>query len=711
MPITATCSNCGKSYQAPDALAGKRVRCKDCGQTFLIQQPEALPDDPPDLSGIDESFSSAIVDSPAGLPAAATGAWRKPAERTVARDPGVQEMDLASGAVTIRPNLRFRFAGAKELDQYLPWVLLLAGLIFVPTFMMSWAKDAPGIGISRGMLLLVCYLAAIGPAVTAAMRFAGKNVGYELPRQPLLRSFASFVPALILTLVMWRSGGGTFGSFILGLAVGGILSMGVVWLLFRLFPNELPLTGVFAISGLLAGTALSIALLFVLNLVVLSIVNNAGLQSALKESPVAYGMPWELAKTEPDAPSGPTVVAKVPTGTTPKPPTVVPTASDPALRGVLSKLDLSAPGTPDVADTFPVIRTTPPPNVPAADLPLRVLVAAPVEAGFDSIVRPSPAAPGLGIIRGDRVELISAKDWLSAKSSRTWTSNPFGGVVLSPDASRSAEVKRLARLQIIVTDRDSKVPPRLFDLDPTGEPTLVGFLDRSKLVVRRNGPGGASERVYEVVNVDQEGAVRRGPTLSLATSGSSQLQVVPESTSAVQFLADASGVVAVGRDPSAGNAAVLGLWAWGGNVPVQRWTMPVDAGFAIKPAGVAADTKGKQIAVLFALEGSTDHLLQIYDRNAPDAAPREVPLIGVSDLKPARWEDRYPPVIWLDEATLLLWGHTLVNAASGTVQTQRLNAGDVVGQLPATGPVVPLILIDGTTRRLALAIVDPDAGN
>jgi hypothetical protein len=713
MPITATCSNCGKSYQAPDALAGKRVRCKDCGQTFLIEPPEMLPDEPPDLSGIDESFSSGIVDSPAGLPAAASGSWRKAAEKTIARDPGVQEMDLAGASVAMRPNLRFRFNGAKEIDQYLPYVLLLAGVIFTPLFMVNWANHAPGIGVSQGVLLLLCYFLAIGPCVTAAMRFAGQNVGYELPKQPLLRSFASFVPALILTLVIWKSGGGDFGSFALGLGVGGVLSMAVVWLLFRLFPNELPLTGLFALTGLLAGTALSIAVLFVVNLVVLSIVNNAGLQASLTESPVAHGMPWEVTKpaTEPE-PTTPTVVAKTPTNTTPKPP-VNTGGADPALRALIAKLDLTGAGTPDLADTFPVIRTTPPPNVNAADLALRMLVAAPVDPGFDSIVRPSSGGPALGVVRGDRLDLTSMKSWLPAKSFTGWGSNAFGGVVISPDASRTAEVKRLTRLQIVVTDRDAPTAKKLIDLDPTGDPVLVGFVDPNRLVIRRTSSASPGELAYEVISLDAVSGTspRRAATLALRASESAALQIAPDATNAVQLLPDRSGIVAAGRDPSSGGDAVLGLWAWGSDVPVKRWTMPVDSGFNVKPAGMAIDATASKVAVLFTLEGSTDLLLQIYDRNAAQGTgPREVPLIGVADLKPARWEDRYPPAVWVSDSTILLYGNTLVDAAAGTVRPIRLAAGEVVGQLPSNGPVVPLILMEGSSRRLALAIVNPDAG-
>ncbi len=40
MAIQASCSHCQESYRLPDAQMGKRVRCKSCGETFLVQEDE-----------------------------------------------------------------------------------------------------------------------------------------------------------------------------------------------------------------------------------------------------------------------------------------------------------------------------------------------------------------------------------------------------------------------------------------------------------------------------------------------------------------------------------------------------------------------------------------------------------------------------------------------------------------------------------------------
>src|SRR5690349_20470479 len=37
--IEITCPKCGKAYRLQDQLAGKRVRCRDCGETLDVPEP------------------------------------------------------------------------------------------------------------------------------------------------------------------------------------------------------------------------------------------------------------------------------------------------------------------------------------------------------------------------------------------------------------------------------------------------------------------------------------------------------------------------------------------------------------------------------------------------------------------------------------------------------------------------------------------------
>ena len=37
------CEHCGKQYNAPENLLGKRIKCKNCGQAFVIAPVEEEP--------------------------------------------------------------------------------------------------------------------------------------------------------------------------------------------------------------------------------------------------------------------------------------------------------------------------------------------------------------------------------------------------------------------------------------------------------------------------------------------------------------------------------------------------------------------------------------------------------------------------------------------------------------------------------------------
>jgi predicted RNA-binding Zn-ribbon protein involved in translation (DUF1610 family) len=70
MPIQVTCHSCQRSFNAPDAAAGKRAKCPQCGGAIDIPAPpapeEVLDAEPePVLPFTDEDFE---VEPPAALP-------------------------------------------------------------------------------------------------------------------------------------------------------------------------------------------------------------------------------------------------------------------------------------------------------------------------------------------------------------------------------------------------------------------------------------------------------------------------------------------------------------------------------------------------------------------------------------------------------------------------------------------------------------------
>src|SRR5690349_710831 len=66
MSIDVQCSGCGKSYTVESQFIGRRVRCKSCGQTFLISPPAQAQAEEPDpftsMAAIEDAADSMPVD-------------------------------------------------------------------------------------------------------------------------------------------------------------------------------------------------------------------------------------------------------------------------------------------------------------------------------------------------------------------------------------------------------------------------------------------------------------------------------------------------------------------------------------------------------------------------------------------------------------------------------------------------------------------------
>src|SRR5438046_917252 len=125
MAIIVECNSCGKQYNAPDSMAGKRVKCKQCGQVFAI--PTLTGEMPPDdqlssLAELEKSFHD-------GQPAQGTihaGVAQPPTPAKLPDDE--EDIPFAPRPGAGRANARFRFPFAPEIDQYLPPALVIGGL-------------------------------------------------------------------------------------------------------------------------------------------------------------------------------------------------------------------------------------------------------------------------------------------------------------------------------------------------------------------------------------------------------------------------------------------------------------------------------------------------------------------------------------------------------------------------------------------------------
>src|SRR5438094_1353525 len=128
MPIMVECNSCGKQYNAPDSMAGKRVKCKQCGEVFQIPAEGgpgiSVDDQLSALAALEKSYHEGEAAS-----ASVHAEVYKPPAPGYASGEG-DEFPL-SPKVFGRPNTRFKYPFAAEVDQYLPAMLVIGGLAAV----------------------------------------------------------------------------------------------------------------------------------------------------------------------------------------------------------------------------------------------------------------------------------------------------------------------------------------------------------------------------------------------------------------------------------------------------------------------------------------------------------------------------------------------------------------------------------------------------
>lgn len=334
-------------------MAGRRVRCKHCGNTFQLGQavdtttPFKRPDevdivapagvplkaDPlappsranaaaaavlaaaakkPPLEAIpiddDEAETPHTVITPVG-PGGRAGAGRAAAAARAAggeeesdpdADAGLQEApdDVFDAAFVqfapARGNTPFVFPGSMLLDRYLP-AILVALLVPWLAYLAIGNKDEPGwVGVVRLLILLMTYASIVFPACLTGVRMAARKMNYELPSGAPWRAFATFLLPTTLGCAMWLSSRSP-GGLIFGTALGLIVGLPVMWLLFRIRPDDAPVSLGYGAGAFGAGMLAAVVLLSLLNLILYGVVKGTNAKHSLTMSPFGPGFMWEGA--------------------------------------------------------------------------------------------------------------------------------------------------------------------------------------------------------------------------------------------------------------------------------------------------------------------------------------------------------------------------------------------------------------------------------
>ena len=355
MSFEVHCPGCGKSYTADVKMVGKRIRCRQCTEVFLVESQEGGSSST--TMGRDASRAGGAAVPGRGASTVAPAVSRPLIARSQVRPVARASASAASEIGRSDPQ---SFPGRAALEGWVPLGLCtIAGVwVVLETFFdnRSGAAWAP---IVRILGFTAVYFLLVVPITLMATKKMLKRVGRGSPPSLAYRVIATFIlPATLAYIFSTLSG---IVGFVIG-ALVGLAAMAIVfWLLFRLEPQET--ANAYAIVGgtffgaSLAGAALLMLLAMLINQATTS--SKSSIQ--LKENPLGPQFVWTVPAppkapgrdTTPDnsatVDSGQTVP---PSGQQPSSPTTPPTSpTQPqvvqANTGTMNEVDIPNPKSAD----------------------------------------------------------------------------------------------------------------------------------------------------------------------------------------------------------------------------------------------------------------------------------------------------------------------------------------------------------------------------
>ncbi len=663
MPIQATCPKCFQSYNAPESLAGKSVRCKGCGTVFKLEV--HLDSDVPDLAGLEDSLSETVSQH-------ASQAGTRAGTPRIERTSGMGEALASAPAMAGRANLRFSYPGAKQVDQLLPIVLAIGGPLVVAMILFNYSSS-PGLALSRFATAMIAYIALVWPAAHVGLSKASGALAFQFPKQAALRSFAALMPALVFAILLWALGGGGLSGLIIGVIVGLIVSLGTIFLLFRVFPNELPITAAYAAGGAILGTAIAGGIVFGLNSAASTVAS-----SIASQSPFGIGMDWPAPQDVPVR----TASAK------PKPKaggaTAAPTPSD-----------TGKPASPDDAQVDPAGAAGQ--ALPASLIPVPLssdqklyrwvlgVYQTPVPTGYVALGLESSERKLIAVevpTDGTRIDVWDTVAWTRLGRTKPFSKQSVGQVTVMPTGTvaRYAENPRpgVELMSIASSTNDTFKPLKVTEGRTT---RFVGFTDANRLVMRQDDLQEATSFVVLDTTSGQTTPIELGERCSV--------RIAAESNTLLTLGGDA--LIGVGQSTTQNSAILFGRRLSGSSATEIR-TVPGE-GTRQYIRGLAASSDGGRVALL--TEAAGELIVTMWDmfpaqRNGTMLMPRRSgptleKNLGLRNQFDARgdFRDGGSAVLWIDDRTLLVFGDTLVDSTTGAILGRlgvvRVQSAMVVG--------------------------------
>jgi ribosomal protein S27E len=327
MSLDISCPDCGKLYTAEPKMVGKRIRCRQCTQTFLVQPAGGASSSSTAGGEVSPAASGSFVGRAPQV--AAPVASRPQAARTpAAARPATLSLVSHADPNAIRKSQPQPFPASLALEAWIPLALCVVAAVWIPTE--TFADNHSGAGwapVVRILAFALVYFALVVPATTVAAKKTLKRLRLAMPPSPFYRTLATFILPATLAYIFSMLSGGT--GFVIGSVVGLAAVAIVFWLLFRLEPQET--ANAYAIVG---GTYFGASVVGVLLLVLAATILNrmmvaSNSASELHENPLGPEFAWAVPAAPPTpahdhevAPVSPSISGpdqSVPTEATPTP--------------------------------------------------------------------------------------------------------------------------------------------------------------------------------------------------------------------------------------------------------------------------------------------------------------------------------------------------------------------------------------------------------
>ena len=290
MAFEVRCPECNKLYAAEWRMVGKKIRCRQCTNVFVVTAPPgAVPEQVTTLSHGAETDRLQSSDM--------TGT-----SKAVVVPPPTATEPYAEAPPTIpslRPSIPQEFPGSLILEAWLPLGLVLVAAVW--TISETFAENETGrawVALLRLAVVLGIYLLLALPITLWAVKASFAGLRRALPPAPAQRVAVTFALPATLGYVFWLVSGG-IGGLATGLIMGLVFMAAVFWLLFRVDPQEAASVYSKAAIAFLVAVAIGAGLLVAMNHWVNEGMVAQRTADSFKESPLGTPLTWYVPPKPP----------------------------------------------------------------------------------------------------------------------------------------------------------------------------------------------------------------------------------------------------------------------------------------------------------------------------------------------------------------------------------------------------------------------------